>query len=401
MSNKIIYPILIIIFTILIIYALFNNKNNKNNIENFNNLYLNIDESKIKYEIFNNIKLINGKWTCDFTTVDSNYNASNFLEITLIDMLSVPFIENNFSKITSIPSTYGTIIYNGFTYNINFLLKNNLTAIKLLSNGSQSNDLLHIKFYSNLEVNPILYNPADFNAIVSIFSGNIITTKFASYKVNNNIVSGELYRIIKSKDIYIDQPPPKYNYLAYDKIINNYQLTKKYINPIFGNINIDLLNTINNKYNGNIFFCLQRVFYTPTNPDKEIITKVSPKIDLNVIQNNLIPKSLNIVPFDNDRISNKLHELFKPKATLLYFYKLNTINTTYSYNSPTPIIKSQTVLNLHNNAQSMVNPNISYIDLTSIQKNSNNNYILTLIGKYPSNLYDETIINFSDLYNLL
>lgn len=388
MSSKIIYPILIIIFSILIIFALLKNRN----IEQFKNI--NVDR-------FQHTEIMNGNWTCDFTTVDSNYKASNFLVISLIDMKTIPSIINNYSKITSIPENYGTITYNGFTYNINFLLKDNITAIKLLSNGSTSNDILHIKFYYNNQINEILYNPEDFNAIVTIFSGKIATTKFASYKVHNDIVGGELYRIIKSKDIYIDKPPPLYDYVAYDTIINNYKITESYITSVFGDINTNVLNTINSKYNGNIYFCIQRVFHTPTDTKKEIITKVSHKININVVQNNKIAKSLNIVSFDNDRIINKLNNIFEPKATLLYFYKINNIDTTYSYNLPTPIIQPQSVLNLHNNSQSMVNSKISYVDLTSVQKISNNNYIITLVGKYPSNLYGETIVNFSDLYNLL
>ena len=397
MSSKLIYPILIIIFSILIIFALLKNRN----IEQFNNLQLDINIDKIKTGFINNNALISGNWTCDFTTVDINYKASNFLVISLIDLLQIPSITNNYSKITSIPQTYGTITYNGFTYNINFLLSDNLTAIKLLSNGDMSNDMLYIKFYYNTQINEILYNPADFNAIITVFSGKIVTKKFASYKVQNNIVGGELYRIIKSKDIYIDKPPPLYDYIAYDTIINNYKITSNYIYAKFGEVNTNILNIINSKYNGNIYFCIQRVFYTPTDPNKEIITKITPKININVVKNNQIPLSLNIVSFDNDRITNKLNNLFKPKATLLYFYKINNIDTTYSYNLPTPIIQPQNVLNLKNNAQSMVNSKISYVDLTSVQKILNNNYIITLVGKYPSNLYDQTIINFSDLYNFL
>jgi hypothetical protein len=397
MSSKIIYPILIIIFSILIIFALFKNRN----IEQFKNLQLDINIEKIKNGFINNNALMNGNWTCDFTTVDSNYKASNFLVITLIDLLEIPSITNNYSKITSIPKTYGTIIYNGFTYNINFLLNDNLTAIKLLSNGESSNDMLYIKFYYKKQINEILYNPEDFNSIVSIFSGKILTTKFASYKVKNDIVGGELYRIIKSKDIYIDQPPPLYDYIAYDTIINNYKITSNYIYAKFGEVNTNILNIINSKYNGNIYFCIQRVFHTPTDPNKEIITKVTQKININVVENNKIPLSLNIVSFDNDRITNKLNNLFEPKATLLYFYKINNINATYSYNLPTPIIQPQNVLNLRNNAKSMVESKISYVDLTSVQQILNNNYIITLIGKYPGNLYNETVINFSDLYNYL
>ena len=419
MTNNIIYPVLIILFSILIIFGLLNNRQNEkliSNIERYRNLYLKVNETKIKESAANNIyfsaDLINGNWTCDLTTVDSTYNASNFIVITLIDISLLEPISTNYGKINNIPSSYGTLMYNGFKYDINFLVGENLNAIKLLSDGTKSNDRIHIKFFNNMTnetqngVNPVFYKPETFNSIVSFFSGKIQTTKFASYKVytdnNQNIVGGELYRIIKSKDIYIDQPSPLYDYNVYDTIINDYKLSSEYIKTIFGIINVDVLNTINNKYDGNIYFCMQRVFKSPADSSKELITRMSEKIKVNVIQNNMIPNSLEIVSFNNDKIENKLNNMFNPKAALLYFYKLNNINTSYSYKDSSTITQPQSVLNLQNNAQNMFNSTLSYNDLKSVTKINNNNYIITLVGKYPiDNLYSPLIIPFSDVYNKL
>lgn len=419
MTNNIIYPILIILFSILIIFGLLNNRQNNKlitNIERYRNIYLNVNKTKIKESAANNINfsvdLINGNWTCNLTTVDSTYNASNFIVITLIDMSLLDPISTSYGKVNSVPTSYGILTYNGFTYDINFLVGENLNAIKLLSDGTKSSDSMHIKFFNNMTnetqngVNPVFYKPETFNSIVTLFSGKMQTNKFASYKVytdnNKNIVGGELYRIIKSNDIYIDQPSPLYDYNVYDTIVNDYKLTSEYMKAIFGKINVDVLNTINNKYDGEIHFCMQRVFESPAGSSKELITRMSKKIKVSVVQNNMIPNSLEVVSFNNDKTENKLNNMFRPKATLLYFYKLNNINTSYSYKDPSTITQPQNVLNLQNNAQTMFNSTLSYNDLKSITKTNNNNYIITLVGKYTvSNLYSPLIIPFSDLYNKL
>ena len=84
MSKKIIYPVLIIIFSILIILAILQNKNNKklnNGIEKFMNNYLESAEDNLKLNVKNNTSITkdfaNGTWTYFGTTVDSKYNVDN------------------------------------------------------------------------------------------------------------------------------------------------------------------------------------------------------------------------------------------------------------------------------------------------------------------------------------
>jgi hypothetical protein len=399
MSSQITYPILIIIFSLLVIYGIFNIRQNAKlikGIEKYSN-------AKIKLALSTNTKftrdIINGNWTCDLTTADSNYIASNLLAINILPQ-SKPG--------DPVPSSYGTIIYGTTTYNINFILNENITGII-----PSSNQNIHIKLYNNfsseekIDINSVFNKPETFNSVVSLFIGNTIINKFASYKVytdNNgaNTVGGELYRIIKSNDIYINSPPSIYDNTAYDKIIGDYQFPPNFIAFSFGNSNTSVLNKINNNYSGNIDFCIQRVFYTPTDPTKEIITKMSPKISLSAVQNSQIPLNIFIAPFLTDKTTNKLNSFFKPKRTILYFYKSMSIVNTYGYSDPNMITLPNSALNLKNNAQSITNSNISFNNLATVEKIITNNYIITNVnGSFQSNLNDEIVIPFSVIHNLL
>ena len=77
MSTKVIYPILIIIFSILIIFAIINNKNNNKlniGVENFVNSYLDKRRetlmSNVETNTENTKNIANGNWTYYDTTVD-------------------------------------------------------------------------------------------------------------------------------------------------------------------------------------------------------------------------------------------------------------------------------------------------------------------------------------------
>ena len=346
MSNNIIYPILIIIFSILIIYAIINTKN----IEKFNNsvspivnyqLYKN--ESILKANASHNtqftLDMINGNWTCDLTTVDSNYVASNLITI---------------NANASTDSNNGTLTYNNNTYNITFLLNQNLNAVLLdSSTGQPTTQYLHIKFYNNFtdnkNINPPFQKPEEFNSVVSIYSNDVLINKFASYKVYGTTVGEEVYRIILSSNFYLERAPPVYDFKSYDKIIGQYQFPSNYLTLSFGVTNSNILNTINTKYKGNIKFEIQRVFYSPTNADTEIKTGKSPPIMLNVVSNNQIPNIITVSSFKNDQITNNLDSFFKPKATILYFYKSINTSATYQFTKP-DINESRTVLKIKNNA---------------------------------------------------
>jgi len=426
MSNKIIYPILIIIFSVLIIYGIINNKNNyklNNNVEKFTsmsdgsmpfeqtpvsnngnqviNYFLDENKDILKSSAANNTlftkEMINGKWTCDLTTVDTTYNVRNIITISANNILN----SSNYNT-----NNFGSILYNNQNYRINFLLNENLTAVMLNSSGVPTSQNLHIKFYNNFSnegqenINPPFYKPEEFNSVVSIYSNNALINKFASYKIYNEKVGDELYRIITSGNFYIKQAPPIYDFKAYNIIIDKYQLPSNYLIINFGITNTSVLNTINTKYEGTIKFCIQRVFYSPTDDNTEIITNKSQEISLSVVSGSQIARTISVCSFQNDKITNNLDSFFRPKATILYFYKYINSDTSYKF-ADSDITRPNTSLNIQNNAFSMTAPNIVFNNLGSVEKIITNNYKITLIGKYNSNLNDPTLINFSNLYNLL
>jgi len=79
MTNKLIFPFLIILFSIIIIYGILNIKyNNKflTNIEKFQNNYLESNKNNIKLNLLNGLQttvdFAQGNWSCFNSTVDKS-----------------------------------------------------------------------------------------------------------------------------------------------------------------------------------------------------------------------------------------------------------------------------------------------------------------------------------------
>ena len=394
MSEKIIYPCLIIIFSVLIIYFILTNKNNiklKNNIENFS-VY---NEEALKYNIKNNNiitnELADGDWTSIYSKVDSHYNVDNLMTIdTKKKEIKIEGIIGNITLITDLNITAQWNVINRLNIHINF-------------GDKDIQEKLHYK-----TDNPV--------CIVSIFNNDSLLYKYASYKVYNKKVDKQLYNIIKSQDIFIDQPPPIYDYPTYKTILGDYKFNTNYIYTSGSITGSSMFQKIQNDYfNNNIQFSIQRVFESPTG--NEIITKNSPPIKLTMTSS--IPKNINIVPFSNDKNINGLISFFKPKSTILYLYKIFKKDTIYDFSnlvdsSGKPCKSSRTdcskslnkstlndALKLQNKANEMFRRSIIYNDLNTIEQVNNNTYKLELVGTFSSNLNDPTIIPFEKIYSKL
>ena len=422
MSTKIMYPVLIIIFSILIICAILQNKNNKrlnNGIEKFMNNYLENEKNDLKLNVQNNLAITkefaNGTWTYFYTTVDSNYNASNLITI---DIQNIPSIDNSNNK------NYGTVKFDPlFVFVINFI-SNGIIIANLY------NLTINIKFLNIFsKINSTSQIP---KSIISVFDGNNLINKFSSYKVYNNKVSNELYGIIKSNDYRIDSPPQLYDFNSYNKIISNdYKFPSKIITLTFKTSNDSTTNLIKqkiiNNYSGKIKFSIQRVFYSPSSDGTEIITKSCDSSLISVLDNNNIPDKIIIAPFSSDKSENNLNTFFKPKETILYFYKLNgQPQSTYDFSSSVVnnslltsisnstnkntisnnniITISSDFLKLQNGADgdNMFKKSISFNNPLSVERKNLSTFELTLIRRVRhNNLDDSPSIPFSDLYNLL
>lgn len=393
-----IYPVLIIIFSILIILAILQNKNNRKlntNIENFMNNYLSNQEDNLKKNVEHNLKitreLANGDWTSINTSVDSNYNASNLMTIKINDIIDYQTSNN-----------YGNILINGYQLPITFITNEIIQAslgdyiivnIKYVNNFSKDE--------SKMNVNPIYKIPNTPTCIITILFGDYLIGKYASYKVNGGKVSGEVYRIIKAGYYLIDSPPEYYDFKSYNTITGDYKFGSNLITMNFGVSNNSIYQQITNNYGSKIKFTIRRVFNSPTGNNNEIITKNSDPVLLNVLSNNNIPNNIVIAPFSNDKDTNGLTTFFKPKATILYVYKLTHYGSDYKYANPNYISDPNTVLNLQNNANKLFPSTIKYNDLSSIQRINTSTYTMTMVARVDSNLNDPTIIPFSAVSNIL
>ena len=194
--------------------------------------------------------------------------------------------------------------------------------------------------------------------------------KYISYKIFNNKVDDELSGIIKSGDIFINDPPPNYDFKTYNVLIGKYIYPANYIKMVFGVSNTTVLNTINTKYFGTIQFAIQRVYSSPTN--NEIITMGSTPIILSVLESNNIPNNIEVIPFIDDKTTNNLEQIFHPKATILYFYKLTTVDTQFNYSNPNLVTASSASFSLKNNATNMYSTSVTYNNLNTVQQINNN-----------------------------
>lgn len=432
MENKIIFPAIIIIFSVLIIFAILNKRKNdklQNNIEKFisssgkstkapkapTNSSANSSDAPVqtiaknKIDFMKDLKLntmnnsiitegfANGDWTTPWTYTDIYYRAYNLMSI------DAKLMAMNYGK-----SSYGNIRIRESTdyyvdYNIIFILNENIVAVS----KNNSNINLHMKIF-NIYTNEgdVLTDKGtiqSFNtltALVSIFAGNILSKKFYSYKTSGETLSQDLYNDINSNNNNVIQPAEVYDFNTYKTIIGNYKFPNNSVQVTFGVNNTNIYNTINSEYGGQISFAIQRTYNSPTS--NQIMTKMSQKIAITCNLSNQIPNNILISSFQSDLTENSLTSSFIPAGTSVYFYKLISVDTTYDYsNSQLTTVPSST-FDLQNNATNMYQSNVQFNDLNTVEQINNSIYEVTLIGYYTvTNLTETVTIPFSVLYNLL
>ena len=379
MNTHNIYPFIIIIFSVLIFFALVNNERNKK----FNIAF----EKFINNGISFTPDLFNGYWTSLDTIVNSKGQASNLIEITKNELY---FQENSYS-VKSINGRILTAINSTNNSTIQIKIINAFSNLQDEdpSNQEDSSDSL----VSDVLVGIVLVSNSD----------NKITNKFAIYKLDSKgYLSNQAIPIIQNKSYIYKIPKPLYNMDNYFTIVsNNYKYPENLISFQFGETNTDIFDKLTNKYNGTLRFSIQRVYRSPLGGD--IITRVSKDININAIQNLQIPTQIIISPFDNDKILNNITNFdeFSPKYTILYFYKITNTNQIFRYNSPNLTTVNNSEFKFKNNANSMFKNNVAFNDFKTATKLLKNVNSMVLVGKYNSNASSSTIINFSVLNSFL
>ena len=416
MSNSIIIPIIVIIICFVIVYGILSYRYNRkliNTIESFQtNLQiknLNQFQSSLSNNTEITAQIANGSWTTCYSTVDSNYNIKG--NNMVIDINSKAKQMNN----------YGTI---SFTIDGNVVATSTISS--LLNGCIEASGITYLQTTNNprSRFNPsfnifiefvgltdkdkkeqiqseVYYVNTTQMAIVSYFYNSTLMIKFASYKYYNDQVDSSIYGIIISKSFYINNPPEIYDYDTYNVIVNSYKFPSNPISFNFSNNNDStILNTIKTNYLGNISFCIQRVFNTPTG--NEIITNISPKITVSAIQNSYIPDNIEIVPLSYDQSTNNLESFFKPISTIVYFYKFQgPINSTYGYKNTDPIIHSSSVMQFQNNSPSMFDPSIQYQHIDRVYQDNIFQYNIQYLTTISSYMDQSSFIDFSILSQLL
>lgn len=423
MTTQIICPTLIIIFSILIFFAIINNQRIKklnDNVEQFDAPVLNaIQQEKVESDLeFSTAltqKIINGKWTWYSTSVDQNNNATSLMEISVSD--------------TQTPVGTITIPKIG-VFQINFIVDENINAYHIKNKSlSMHIHILRVNKDSQEDIDVVTkpwFTNSTYTSIVSIFMQNTLLVKFSSYKMLSDKVDPVVYTIIKGGDIFREYPPPLYDLKTYKVLISdNYVYPPNCITVDSFNVNpnkdastknsFDKLKSFYGDY-GNIGFSIRRVFTSPSN--NEIWTRISNNIVLNCIQGGMMANNIKITSFQADKDANNLVGFFIPKATILYFYQLTKSSTSYSFEDPTVnIVNTATALSLQDvhgtnasdnfftsTANSITKPqnkNMAYNNIKNVQKVNNSTYTIRMVGRELSNLNDPTIIPFAKLLALI
>ena len=421
MFDSIIYPIFIIIFSLLIVYAILNKKNNdklNNNIEKFidydDNIINNISNDiplknnstglvkphnkksdyKMNKDLQLNIKnntiitkdFANGEWTTAWTTIN-NFKPCNKMIINITNLRNIK---------DTCDTKYGTIKFIKDMYDITSVLNVNIIAVS----QTNKNMTLHIRIYNPYTEGNIRKVNGSITCIVSMFGGNKLLYNFYSFKIYNDRVSGELERIVSTKDFYIKEPAEVYDLKTYDIIVNNYKYPSKYIELTFGTINEIVYNKLLSVYAEGMKFAIQRVYKSPT--DNYITTKLSSPIMLKVIKDKTIPNEIKITSFKQDFDLNGLKNYFQPHSTIVYFYKFDKLNETYDFKDTNMMNLQRSSFDFKNNSENMYEPNIKFNNLNSVRKINTSTYKIHKIAEILStSLSFSPVIPFSNLYNLL
>lgn len=259
--NNLIYPFLIIIFSILFIFGILRirkmntlEKNldtfinyNSNSTYNSNNFKEHFIDESINDSYSNDYikSVLNGKWTTINSSCDSSGNVSETMTIS-IDNLSTNELElNSTTGDYSTTSNLGKIQINDVEYDVKYASIDNLTARSINMKSLSLSILFNNRMGDDNKTEKPLNDPNTFNGVLSIYMDNTLVYKYAIYKINDDaIASPDLCRIIQSKNILIEQPPPIYDFKTYNTIINDYKFPSNYLSISNWTTNTDIVNVI-------------------------------------------------------------------------------------------------------------------------------------------------------------
>jgi hypothetical protein len=407
-KNTNLIPIIIIIFCFLIFFGIIHNKkvekinnimesfmNNDKNIENFNNKEKNsiITASNTNFSV----EYINGNWTTPNTKLDSK---NNVIPSTL---MTIKLNENKTGEIY-LPKINGNNFYTGITYKVNI----SSIGLNIIAKSDKSQYTLSINFINrstnkNFRDNElILSSNIPVANIEFLDNNNNVKNSLLSYKITDNVeIDGKLKTIILSRNYINRSIKDIYDINSYLTIIRDYKFKENTIN--FSGIiysrdpnTVNVYNNIKNKYNNILSFSIAREFYTPKGTT---IKTFSSKI-YNLKIDNSLPEFINVNSIKDD--DNNINYIkYKPKSTIIYFYKITSTSSSYSFRKQNKIIPNK--FNFMNNGKNMLKGSIYDIDdLNSLEKNMKSNYSMTVFKTIFTP--DEKLkikFQFKELYNFI
>lgn len=399
MSNKIIYPILVIIFSILIVYALLNKRKNdklNNNIEKFlsydpvdtsNN---NLTNNNINNYIITN-NFANGNWTTPWTTINNN-TIQNTMTINVTKFQQFNKIINDYGAIKLIDNKNTQ-----YDYIITYIYNENIVGKS--KNGN--NNYIFIKIFNVFsdESKEAPQNNGSVTSLVKMYNGDQVTQTFYSFKILDMKDIQYVQKLLSNGNSYIPKPPEIYDLNTYKTIITKYQYAPNVLSLEYNTRNDTILNKINQNYSSGIRYCLQRVITSITG--NKITTAMSPSIILPGSKGDNIGTFLIIKSFKSDYDTMNLNTYFKPVSTILYFYKMSNYTTAYSFSDANLYNTPNSTFNLKNNSNNMYQSNIQYNNLNSIKETNTSTYQLIPVGNFTvTDINQEIKVPFSKIYNL-
>jgi hypothetical protein len=391
-KNNIFIPILIILFSILIIVGLFQLRK-KQKIDRIFESFT----SKIRQPLLNNVKqtelttntqfsakYMTGYWTKPDTSLDSKDKPKNLCYID---------VENN--KITN--------SYKGLDYKIISFTNLHIVAVPIHKHHNLTLSIDATNVYTNPTENSM---NSKINIPFCIFSisrnDKVIVPPYYSYRVPSGKIRHQLKNIITSKNYKVIESQPLINMSAYNTILNNYKYANNLIRTVMDtpiSNNQKIYNKLNKQYNGIVSFKIQRTFHSPMGG--EFTSPFSRRIDLDAYNKTNIITKLVISPVDDDFKASNIKGKYQPKSTTIYFYKIINTNISYSYTNNS-IATNKDPFELKNGGDSMYYNNIHFPDLNSVQKKNTSTFnIIKFKTIYNNKSSDSISVPFSDLHHLL
>jgi len=447
MINKFIIPLLVIIFSLLVIYYILDKRNKKYFIEKFMPIIIknstdqtiiinsedNIENQEEEYEDYDEDNDEDDYNTDDDDNTDDDNNDydENFSKKNINEnFVAGPLVQNSPNNelpyiIYSLKGTWtnnnsivqNNKIYNTTTVNISdeknpivkFKFKNKkiktkiyqVTGVKdnsIICKSKDNSNILYIRLLNDKEDVKIYKNTlVQYNGQKCLFSfyyptSNKPFSRYISYQILKQPVDSNLLNIVRGKDWIVDFVKEPYDFKTYNIIVGNYKFPKKIMKITYNkknnNNNKNMFKVIKEKYPKGITLYLKRIYVSPNGKNKEIKTHISKPFKILIKSEDKIPEMIKIIDFNADKkINSKGKYIFNKSNKFVPKCTYVYIEQFYHMKDEFKKIPTKKVNKrefiLNKNAKNIFKDNIEFINLNKLIKNLTYDYKM----KYFTTLY--------------